>query len=308
MDTTERLEAFGNFIGKELSVKEMDVSNLLNLVGNSNPCSNIKCNFFLISCDADKVREIDFLKSVQRKVIPYALKKAEYENPSPDDIIDIAHKAINKFTMAERSGELGELILYFLLEGFEGAIQVINKMGLKTNPNMHYHGLDGVHFGIKNGNPTLYYGEAKMHKRHRKAIQEGLNTIQTFYNTPKKEDFEIDVVSSHIDYDKFGIFKEDLLNLLNPYYSNKDTLKTTHAIFLGYDWKKLCVGYWEKEESLQEYLKLQYKTELEKISNVVEEEMNKLPSIKPYHFNIYLIPFSDIDNARDTFRRLLRNE
>lgn len=308
MDTAERLEAFGNFIGNKISVNKIDTTSLLKFVDNCKPCSNIKCNFFIISCDASKIREMDFLKMVRKHVISYTLKKADYEDTSHEEYIDIVYKAINKFTTTPNSGELGELILYFLLEGYEGAIQIINKMGLKTNPNMHYHGLDGIHFGVKSGKPILYYGEAKMHKRQRKAAQEAFGTFYKFYNTPKKEDFEIDVISAHIDDCKFGVFKEDILNYLNPYYPYKDTLKTVHAIFLGYDWKKLNIEYWDREESLQDHLIQEYKLDLEKISLVIEEEMKKCPNLKFYHFDIYLIPFSDIDVARNNFRRLLLNE
>jgi len=48
-----------------------------------------------------------------------------------------------------RSGELGELLLYMLIEWVLKAPIVASKMYLKTSQQMPVHGVDGIHLGYE---------------------------------------------------------------------------------------------------------------------------------------------------------------
>ncbi|SRR5258708_4171742 len=76
----------------------------------------------------------------------------------------LQEKARHLFTKAKRTGEVGELLLFYLTERQLGYPQVLCKMPLKTNSNVHAHGADGVHASL---HPTtnhlrLHWGEAKL--------------------------------------------------------------------------------------------------------------------------------------------------
>ncbi|MFW6046794.1 MAG: DUF1837 domain-containing protein [Candidatus Woesearchaeota archaeon] len=308
MATENKLEELGKLIGNELCVTEIEADQLLNDMDTHSPTSKINCNFYLIKCTAVKIREEDFLQFIRRKVIQYTLKKSDYDDLKTEDYIDVSFKAIDKFTSNENSGEVGELILYFLLEGHEKAIQILNKMDLKTSKEMHYHGLDGIHMAVNNDEVILYYGESKMHNDLSTATSKAVGSVKKFISDPKKEKFELEVVSSNIDESKFGKFKDEICNYLNPYYPDKEMFKNTHAIFIGYDWNKLKLEDWDGKENLTEYLKKEYEKELFKISKSMENKISGRTDIKDDFFKIFFIPFSSVDNARKIFRELLENK
>lgn len=61
-----------------------------------------------------------------------------------------------------RSGELGELLLYMLIEWILKAPIVACKMYLKTAMQMPIHGVDGVHLGYESDKFIMYWGESKL--------------------------------------------------------------------------------------------------------------------------------------------------
>jgi hypothetical protein len=64
---------------------------------------------------------------------------------SAEKVLALQREAKELFTHLENSGEGGEMLLYLLLEVELGIPQLLCKTPLKTNPEVHYHGVDGVH-------------------------------------------------------------------------------------------------------------------------------------------------------------------
>ena len=62
----------------------------------------------------------------------------------------LAQKARRLFVSAPTTGEVGELLLYYLAEHALRYPQVLCKFPLKTNPNVHAHGADE-----KNPHPSI---------------------------------------------------------------------------------------------------------------------------------------------------------
>ncbi len=64
------------------------------------------------------------------------------------------------------SGEVGELLLFFLLEAAMGAPQVVCKMELKTNSADEVKGTDGIHvkWDVSDNHLDVYLGEAKLYQ------------------------------------------------------------------------------------------------------------------------------------------------
>jgi hypothetical protein len=85
------------------------------------------------------------------------------------------------FSKVVLSGEGGELLLYLLLETVLGIPQVLCKMQLKTNTQMHVHGVDGVHATFTEGkNLAVYWGEAKLYQSLTAAIDECFESVSPF--------------------------------------------------------------------------------------------------------------------------------
>ncbi|WP_083255180.1 DUF1837 domain-containing protein [Amycolatopsis orientalis] len=105
-----------------------------------------------------------------------------YEQTRSAEKFSQLHKeAVNLFTSLEKSGEGGELLLYFLLEAILKLPQILCKMPLKTSRQMHVHGTDGLHAKVlPGGNIALYWGESKMHATVSSAVDDCFKSIAPF--------------------------------------------------------------------------------------------------------------------------------
>lgn len=131
----------------------------------------------------------DLAKVLSERVIDYCIprsriKEAEAvlrETGSSSAFFRLGTEARDLFSRMQRSGEGGELLLYALLEYIIGAPQILCKMALKTNSQMHVHGSDGVHAKfLPNGNLALYWGESKLHANPSSAIDSCFKSIEPF--------------------------------------------------------------------------------------------------------------------------------
>lgn len=274
---------------------------ILNLVESVSK-DKIKMDFYCLKFNSNEVREEDFITIMSQKIIRYVLKKKDYEDVQgdPEKFEELHQRAKSKFIKRGKvDGDLGEIILYFLLESKENAIQVLNKISLKTDPNVPFFGLDAIHLSMGD-EINLHYGEGKLYKQRTAGVSSSIKSFEDFYDRQGKEQFEMDLISNFIDESKFGKFKDKILDFLNPYSPNKENLRKIHAIFVGYEWNKLL----EKSSydcNIEEKILEEYKKEAQKISQAVEEKV-KNSKIKEHLFKFYFIPFSEVDKLREKFK------
>lgn len=108
------------------------------------------------------------------------------QTQSPDrqvpEIARMARQAASLFTQTQvKTGEGSELLLYAMLEKQLGIPQVLSKMSLKTNTEMHVHGTDGVHAKLlDDGDLALYWGESKMYDSVADAMADALDSLKPF--------------------------------------------------------------------------------------------------------------------------------
>jgi hypothetical protein len=97
-----------------------------------------------------------------------------------------------------KSGEPGELLLYFLVEAVLKAPQALAKMSLKTNRKEEVKGSDGVHlrWDATRKRLILYFGEAKLYKSISSAMTAALKSIENFH-CEGAEEHEVFLASTH---------------------------------------------------------------------------------------------------------------
>lgn len=121
---------------------------------------------------------IDYCIPRSRLEEAFAQKEA---TGSSEAIARLTQEARSLFTLAESSGEGGEMLLYLLLEIELGLPQLLCKMPLKTNTEVHYHGVDGVHGTLNaDGDLVLYWCESKLYKTVGKAITDCFTSLAPF--------------------------------------------------------------------------------------------------------------------------------
>lgn len=96
-------------------------------------------------------------------------------------LVALDSQARDLFVKSEKSGEGGELLLFLLMERLLGFPQLLSKMSLKTNTEVHVHGSDGIHAAL-NGDGVLdvYWGESKIYRDSSVAFTDCFESIAPF--------------------------------------------------------------------------------------------------------------------------------
>lgn len=129
-----------------------------------------------------------FVKRLALFVLDYAIPRSEIRAAKEADdrdgttfrVIELRDRAVAQFSQLVKSGEGGELLLFALAERYLGLPQIMCKMALKTSPNVHYHGSDGLHAGVheESENLVLYWGESKIYADPISAIRDCLSSLR----------------------------------------------------------------------------------------------------------------------------------
>ena len=213
-------------------------------------------------------------------------------------------KSISKFNLGKnkynyRSGEIGELILFILLES-ENIYQIYSKMRLKTSQNMNVHGYDAVHFEINENNDIiLHFGEAKMEKSKSSAINNALKSIDNL--SSKQFELELDLIHDNAFTNMYDEnISKKIRSCLNPYAPIKSDLR--HSIFIGCDWVKMKHRY-SKFSTIQTHF-----DRFDDCNNKLIDKKISNTTLKKENLKFFIMPFKNITKFKKSFIEKLRNE
>jgi len=206
----------------------------------------VKINCHHVALDgSDLPRLSDLTDAVANWIIDYALPrraidliKEQPANTHARKYAELQNQARATFKTRGMSGEQGEMLMFVLAEAILGLPQLLCKMDIKTDPEMHFHGLDGVHCGATaEDNLAVYWCESKVHKDVKRATSEALDGLKPFLlsagtgDADKKR--ELALLDRYMDLGDVSL-KEKVLNSLNP----------SNAAFNNVEWRGICfVGY-----------------------------------------------------------------
>lgn len=279
---------------------------------------NLECEFYLIRCREDRIREDDFVRflldTIVRCNLSYAKTHPNTLGITPQQVIDYFLKNMCflvdeakglLMTKQNRTGEFGELFLFAVLES-KGIVQLLNKMNLKTSSEMPVHGLDAIHISVDKKSIILHYGYSKVYKTFSKALNEATVEIDKFLQTNAREEREFSLVSSHIDSEKFAGFSEKIAKLLSPYERNKENLRTKHSVFIGYEWGRLRNAAHPKSKTMDNYLINTYKKKHSAMTKSIENKLQKLSKQTNPACFVCVLPFPDLERVRSKFLDKIR--
>ncbi|MEV0983485.1 DUF1837 domain-containing protein [Brevibacterium sp. NPDC049920] len=162
---------------------------------------------------------------------------AEYmDSRSTAAIVSLEEQARSLFVKSESSGEGGELLLFLLMERVLQRPQLISKMALKTNTEVHVHGSDGIHASFADdGVLDIYWGESKLYQSSTEAFRDCFESISPYLRSDgdsrRKQDLML--VRDHLN-----VTQRELAAHLFQYFdeTNPKTLKVR--------WNGVClVGF-----------------------------------------------------------------
>ena len=243
-----------------------------------------KRSFTADTDDIEKERIISELKDEARELF----RKWEEEDITDDN--------------QPKSGEVGEMILWLLMEVVLNAPQVVAKMDLKTNPNLEVFGSDGIHLKIDEEDTlNIYFGEAKFYNDIYKALDSAFQSIEDFH-TNSMHLHEYNLVTTHYKYLN-NTQQDKIYNFISERVKGND-IKINHACLIGYDWdeyKKLDSK--ERKAFISNFTDI-YQTETTRLTRLIQTRFDKF-SKKEFSFEVFFIPFKSVQELRTAFNSKL---
>lgn len=280
--------------------------------------TKISGRFFYVPLRDSKPTIDDLIDVAHARMVNFAIPRARIaeavaemeENPGViDPFVRLTTEARDLFikTAEEtgRSGELGEILLYMLVEWVLQAPIVACKMYLKTAQQMPVHGTDGIHLGHEDGTLVMYWGESKMHSTLSSAITDIAASISGHVSDPKKRQNEIRLVRANLNLDGMSAeAQEALKNYFDPYKPESNNMVDAYACFAGFDSKIYSqVESLSGVEAEAAFLTL-YNKRIETACALILEKV-KGASLENFRFSYFLLPFPSVDDARQRFQSKL---
>lgn len=301
-----------------LSVVKSDYSDIFSRVEHSNIINGINVNlrFKFIQFDPNGDLKIELLI---KKLLSYfthycfsAQKRRINQTPTEQEQNEMyreAQKLFRKWKQEEindknkpTSGEMGEMILWLLMEAVLEAPQIVAKMDLKTNRQMESFGSDGIHMKIIDNILNIFFSEAKLYGDVVKAMDSIFESIEKFH-TDEMWKHEYNMVTTHYKHLKEDE-QEKIFDFINGKIKSQD-IKINHACLVGYDWdeyKKLD-NITARQTFIDEFEAI-YKNDTARLTKLIQSRFNRF-SKKQFNFEVFFLPVKSVQELRDKFNEEL---
>lgn len=221
------------------------------------------------------------------------------------DLIDIAKSKLRNY--AVNDGELGEILLYCLLESHLNAPKILTKLELKTAHNDYVKGADGVHLlKLSEKDFQLVFGESKLEADLASGIYSAFDSIKKLLTEKGKLAYEIDLVNSELVKESFDATHYEILKkIIIPSAKSDETyLDYSFGIFLGFDIKisddEAKMSNAEFRSVIRDKIKNEIFSKIDSINFQIRKK-----EFTGYNFYIYVIPFSDLVNKRKEIIKII---
>lgn len=228
---------------------------------------------------------------------------ADYEKTgSTAAVVSLHEQARDLFVKSESSGEGGELLLFLLLERVLQRPQLISKMTLKTNTQVHVHGSDGIHGNLADdGVLDLYWGESKLYRSSSDAFKDCFESIAPYLRPGggdcRKRDLLL--VRDHLD-----VTQTELLSYLLEYFDE------TKQKSLKVRWNGVClVGFnhnnYPNIAALDDIQEAKLLNVVERWHSIVRERVSEF-KIMAVNIDLFCIPMPSVTNLRACILKQMR--
>lgn len=240
-----------------------------------------------------------------RSEIAEAGKYFEENNQSTEAFSLLHEKARSLFTTASNTGEPGEILLYFLVEGLLRYPQILCKMPHKTNPNVHAHGADGVHASVcpETGHLRLHWGEAKLYSSLDKALDDCFASLEEMIydlpNAKKSHHRDLELLRDFVDLDDPNLEKA-ILTYLTADNKLSNHYKLCGTALVGFnlaDYSTFC----------DSHVKNDAKAIATRTDGWSRQIMTRLKNknLLDVNIDVFYVPFESVDKLREAFLQKL---
>lgn len=213
----------------------------------------------------------------------------------------LEQEARELFVDADGTGEGGELLLFLLMEGLLGLPQLLAKMPLKTNSNVHVHGSDGVHASLGgDGILDVCWAESKLFKDSSAAFSDCFESIAPFLIADGVETRKRDLL---LVRDHLNVQHADLASHLLEYFDETSPrrlkVRWTGACLVGFDHAN-----YPNLDSLAEGQDATVAKAVKRWREAVGRRLTKHKLVE-VGIDVFCIPVPDVDALRKAVRSKL---
>lgn len=204
----------------------------------------------------------------------------------------------------DKTGEAGELLLYFLMEAVIKAPQMVSKMELKTNHKDEVKGSDGIHakYDSKSGMVDFFFGESKLYGESSSAISEAIKSIDQFHEIEMYQ-HEFTMVTKHFKY-----ADEETKNAISSLIISGEpgpNVRVNHACLIGYDFKGFSdLPYQDGHEAVIHEFVSRFLVDGERLTKLLQDKFDTFDK-KYLCFDVFFIPFPSVSDFRNAFNAAL---
>lgn len=273
------------------------------------PASTTTVRTHFISSDANGEPATEHLAAAMaRAAIDFCIPRSRIEQAmkhlqrtgSATHFSRLEQQARELFVDEDGTGEGGELLLFLLMEQVLGLPQLLAKMPLKTNSNVHVHGSDGVHAKLgPNGILDLYWGESKLYQSSSSAFTSCFESIAPFFDKGgETQRRDLLLVRDHIN-----VQQHDLAAHLVEYFDESGPkslqVRWNGVCLIGFDYAAYPNMSQLSEDESQRIEKSAASWRTSVRDRIAK---NALLAVK---LDVFCIPFPDVDAMRKAVRRKL---
>ena len=261
------------------------------------PSSTVRLHFVRPDASGEpRFRELARL--LARYITVYCVRAERLKNLSPVEFTEMVMQARDLFRKTGNSGQVGELLVYFLLETVLGAPQAIKKMPMTTNPNEERKSSDGVHLRWDHGSGVLefIFAESKIWKSFSAALVDAFKSMEAFHDSRTKQ-FEVNAFTSSYSNLDSDLQKKVLSYIEGPDVSNA---RWAQACLIGFNWDEYqCLKDSRRSEFIREF-ETRYRAWGAKIRESLNGKLRDFKH-KHLHFEFFMLPFADVEAFRAWF-------
>ncbi|QIZ99424.1 DUF1837 domain-containing protein [Leifsonia sp. PS1209] len=207
---------------------------------------------------------------------------------------ELASQTRELFVRANTTGEGGELLLFLLMEQLLGLPQILSKMSLKTNSQMHVHGSDGIHAALAgDGILDVYWGESKLYSNSSEAFRDCFESIAPFLATDGDEARKRDLllVRDHLNVDEVELAAR-LLEYFDPSDPKRLNVRWNGVCLVGFDRSSYPNVPLLKDEELATL-----RAAVTRWQNTVKSRVEQ-HSLQAVRVDLYCLPVPSVEDLR----------
>ena len=277
--------------------------------------TNAEMHIYMLRLDGNNRPRInDLAYYLSCSIIDYCIPNEEIAKAKENDkiyntsqyTIKLQKKAESLFTDLKNTGEGGELLLSVITQGILKIPQVLCKMPLKTNSNVHYHGADGIYgkYDETTKKFCLYWGESKLYSDIESALTTCFDSIKSLLveegATGTQRERDLTLFRDNIDFNNKNL-EDAILAYLNPDDPNYLKLEYRGVCLVGYDEE----AYPKDLSGIESTIHRTIYSRISEFKSKISTRLRNRTPLDFFRLDVMLIPCSDVEKFREEFLEVI---